>query len=175
MAEPEFDCPCPTHSPDRDRSGPVQYGRNEAGYITTTRLTNGQRMCPICMEYHWPCELTADPEGQLLDMCRSCADKEEAALLLADVLGLIVENDQAYAERYPLLFEAADLALRAGFDAGVRIDTAESHWPVVYIELPDGQVSWHMPEHQREWVGHSTPEKFERIRRYRARITPGLE
>lgn len=49
-------------------------------------------------------------------------------------------------------------------------------WPIVYIDLPTGQVSWHIsPEdwwvcaniprrHGAIWDGHSTDEKYGRIR-----------
>lgn len=41
---------------------------------------------------------------------------------------------------------------------------------VVCIELPSelgsGQVRWHMPEWRGVYDGHSTPEKYERIRTF---------
>lgn len=46
---------------------------------------------------------------------------------------------------------------------GFRIDPAEPEWPVVYFELPTGQVSWHLPQHSNAWDGHDTPTKNERV------------
>lgn len=60
------------------------------------------------------------------------------------------------------LFEAKTL----GYQCGYRIDPNEPEWPVAYIELPTGQVSWHMPQHPVPYDGHSTEEKYERILRW---------
>ena len=85
---------------------------------------------------------------------------------LAQVLEQIAEHDTDYDARYRLVFRALVLALAEGLEAGVRIDPNEPSWPVVYIELPTGQVSWHMPEHQTTWDGHDTDEKYRRVREY---------
>lgn len=86
---------------------------------------------------------------------------------LADVLALIEQHDTDYPERYPLVFEALHLAQASGYPVGIATDPGEPDWPVAYIELPTGQVSWHMPKHACEWDGHTTPEKYQRIRAYR--------
>lgn len=164
-------CPCPTHSPDRVHSEPARWTRNAAGHVTTTRLSDGRVLCAVGAEYCWPCELNTDSAGRLVDVCQPCAAREAAASALAVVLTHIVEADTNYAVRYPLVFEALHLALSAGFRAGIGADVTEPEWPVVYIELPDGQVSWHMPAHVKDWDGHTTPEKFARIARYVARET----
>lgn len=75
----------------------------------------------------------------------------------------IAKHDTDYDTRYRLVFDAVPIALRLGFAAGVRIDPGEPAWPVVYIELPTGQVSWHMPEHPVAWDRHDTDEKYRRI------------
>lgn len=77
----------------------------------------------------------------------------------------IVENDLNYDVRYGLVLKAMYLANVLGHEVGIRIDPYEPNWPVVYIELPAGQVSWHMPKHDRPWDGHNTEEKHERINR----------
>lgn len=84
-------------------------------------------------------------------------------LELAEVLSEIKKNDNNYDVRYNLVFEALHLALKKGYNAGVRIDSLEPEWPVVYIELPTGQVSWHIPQHNQQWDGHSTEDKYRRI------------
>lgn len=85
---------------------------------------------------------------------------------LATVLLDIERNDTNYTVRYPLVFRALALAPQAGFLAGVRVDEKEQEWPVAYIELPTGQVSWHVPQHLMEWDGHTTEAKYDRIRRW---------
>lgn len=77
-----------------------------------------------------------------------------------------VKFDTDYERRYRAVFRAVALALNLGMSAGVRIDPAEPAWPVVYIELPTGQVSWHMPEHPDSWDGHTTAQKHDRIRAF---------
>jgi hypothetical protein len=82
---------------------------------------------------------------------------------LAHCLSKIRENDADYGKRYPLVLEAIALAVRAGFPVGFRIDPAEPEWPVAFIELPTGQVSWHLPQHPTAWDGHDTEEKYRRV------------
>lgn len=90
----------------------------------------------------------------------------DPARILARALRNIEKYDTTYDQRYRWVFGALYAALLAGLDAGVKVDPAEPGWPVVYIELPTGQVSWHMPEHGRPWDGHSTEEKYARCREY---------
>lgn len=77
-----------------------------------------------------------------------------------------VDNDTNYDVRYGLVLEIMCLANKMGYPNGVRIDESEPEWPVFYIELPTGQVSWHMPAHKHIWDGHTTEEKFQRIKNY---------
>lgn len=87
---------------------------------------------------------------------------------LVDFLALVEQYDQAkeYDARYLAVMGAVTCALAGGLAAGIRIDPDELEWPVVYIELPTGQVSWHMPQHPIEWDGHDTAEKYRRCREY---------
>lgn len=75
-----------------------------------------------------------------------------------------------YAGRYPLVFSAVLAALTVGYAAGIAIDPAEPDWPVAYIELPTGQVSWHMPAHGQPWDNHSTEEKYNRCHAYASSV-----
>jgi hypothetical protein len=76
------------------------------------------------------------------------------------------EESRDYEQRYVLVIHCMSHAIAAGFEAGIRIDADQPEWPVVYIELPTGQVSWHMPQHTKEFDGHATGEKYLRIHRY---------
>jgi hypothetical protein len=87
---------------------------------------------------------------------------------LAALLDAIEESDTAYESRYPLVLGALYVATQLGWPAGVRIDPAQPEWPVAYIETPEGQVSWHLPQHGHEWDGHSTEEKYRRVRAWLA-------
>lgn len=97
---------------------------------------------------------------------------EQAHTELAETLLAIVEHDTDYPTRYRLVLQALLQARAAGMSAGIGYDPA-GLWAlriVVYIELPTGQVSWHLPEHAVSWDGHSTPQKFLRIADYIASV-----
>jgi len=76
------------------------------------------------------------------------------------------DQKQNYTERNKLVFSAISTALSIGYEAGFRIDPKELEWPVAYIKLPTGQVSWHIPQHVKEWDKHTTAEKYQRIALY---------
>jgi hypothetical protein len=86
---------------------------------------------------------------------------------LAALLAMIALVDQAepvnYERRNLFVLEALLVARASGLAAGVRLDPAHPAWPVVFIELPDGQVSWHLPEHATPWDGHTNAQKYVRI------------
>jgi hypothetical protein len=99
------------------------------------------------------------------------ADEDEEAparRVLAQTLRRIERNDDNYDLRYFLVIEAVYYAQQCGYAAGFRIDPGEPEWPVAYIELPTGQVSWHLPRHPIGWDGHETPEKYRRCREFTA-------
>lgn len=86
---------------------------------------------------------------------------------LAKVLALIALNDENYEWRRSLIIQAMFLADLLGYQCGYRVDVNEPGFSTVaMIELPTGQVSWHMPEHPNLWDGHSTNLKYERIAQY---------
>ncbi|MFF0182616.1 hypothetical protein ACFYPF_26355 [Micromonospora sp. NPDC005223] len=68
----------------------------------------------------------------------------------------------AYAQRNALIWNALALAHEAGVPAGVGHDPTDPRPVVVYLELPTGQVSWHLPAHPTGWDGHSTTAKYAR-------------
>ena len=72
-------------------------------------------------------------------------------------------NTMDYASRYGLLISAHVAALRCGIPTGFRLDLKEPEWPVIFFELPTGQVSWHIQQHAQPWDGHTTEQKHERI------------
>lgn len=75
-------------------------------------------------------------------------------------------HDLDYVIRYGLVLRALNYANELGIPAGIRINKDEPEWPVVYIHLPTGQISWHIPQHVVGWDGHNTEEKYKRIRNY---------
>jgi hypothetical protein len=102
----------------------------------------------------------------------------EARKTLGRLLRMIERYDNAdppnYSARYRCVYGALYAALRAGYAGGVAIDPKEPDWPVVYIELPTGQVSWHMPAHVKAWDEHSTATKYNRTAAY-TYLVAGIE
>ena len=83
-------------------------------------------------------------------------------------------ND-AYFDRNQAVMALARLAMAQGYKVGLRVDPDEPDWPVLMIELPTGQVGWHLPRgevigqwpvYEREWDGHSLEEKRARVGRF---------
>jgi hypothetical protein len=89
-------------------------------------------------------------------------------------------NDKIYSERNMCVALIMRMALALGLNAGIGIDSDESEWKVAFIDLPSGQVSWHIPQNEikyfegvpaykGEWDSHNTEEKYKRV------LTPQLE
>jgi len=77
-----------------------------------------------------------------------------------------VDTDQRYLVRNGLIYNALSVATRYGYPCGFAIDPAEPDWPVAYIDLPNGQVSWYLPAYPGQWDGHDAIAKSTRIRAY---------
>lgn len=78
----------------------------------------------------------------------------------------IHETLKDYDRRNDAVIEALYHARSAGIAAGIRFDPKESEWPVVFIELETGQVSWHIEQHPNAWDGHDTDKKYCRLKEY---------
>lgn len=84
----------------------------------------------------------------------------------------MTELDDAYAERNMVALGFATMACMLGWTVGQLVDPAEPDWPVLMIDTPAGQVSWHfrtedmpeaIPPYPGEWDGHETTEKYQRL------------
>jgi len=85
---------------------------------------------------------------------------------------------KVYGDRNHVAILAAELAKRAGYEVAIGTDPEEPDWPVLYIMLPTGQVSWHMkdkdlqglthrfPRRDIVWDGHTVRQKNKRIRQF---------
>lgn len=61
------------------------------------------------------------------------------------------------------------------YNSRFGIDENEPDWPVIYIDTPTGQLSWHISKNDMhlfegvpvdpnvKWDGHSTEEKYRRL------------
>ena len=80
--------------------------------------------------------------------------------------------DDLYAERNAVVIAFAVMARERGWRVGRLAHRTEPEWPVLMIDTPAGQVSWHlradeMPAwvepYARQWDGHDTKTKYERL------------
>jgi len=96
----------------------------------------------------------------------------KADKVLCTIMGMIVRYDEEkdYDKRNRVIYLALNRACVIGYSCGIRTDPREPEWPVAFIELPTGQVSWHLPQHVTPWDGHSTEEKYRRIDEYMAEV-----
>lgn len=84
-------------------------------------------------------------------------------------------ENEIYSQRNRVVCLAAKLAMLHCMKTGLRYDPEQPEWPVVMIDLPNGQVSWHISrrdykfyfgflhEYVGEWDGHDMVEKHKRI------------
>ena len=90
-------------------------------------------------------------------------------------------TDTAYLERNKLVVLLAHIIINSGRKAGRGYDTeAEEGWQnVILIDLPTGQISFHvadrdmeasgadqLPIYSGDWDGHTSVEKWERLDKY---------
>lgn len=77
--------------------------------------------------------------------------------------------DEAYLDRNLCVQVMARMARQLGYNAGIRENI---DWPILYIDLPTGQVSWHIskpditgkfPEYMEGWDGHDVEIKRMRL------------
>ena len=82
-------------------------------------------------------------------------------------------SDETCLDRNLAVQVLAFLASRNGYRVGIRKRNDE--WPILYVDLPTGQVSWHIPkgevaayfpDYPGEWDGHNVAEKRERLRQF---------
>ena len=92
-------------------------------------------------------------------------------IVFKHILDDIITYDRLehYEVRNKLIHDAILQAKRLGYKAGYRPadDCDNTEWFVGFIELPTGQVAWHMPFDNVPYDGHTTEEKYKRIEEFR--------
>jgi hypothetical protein len=79
-----------------------------------------------------------------------------------------------YATRNLLVVQALGHAMAAGLPCGIMTSDDQA-WPLVFIDLPTGaQLSWHMPAYDRPYDGHTTDDKYRRIREFDQALRGGV-
>ena len=119
------------------------------------------------------------PNASLLLLISRLADQVDEAAK---------EIDRVYEERNALVMLAGALARQNRLHGGLGLDPQEPDWPVLFINLPTGQVSWHLPRlsqaypkpyrramavmsrspYYSGWDGHTPEEKNMRVLEYAA-------
>ena len=84
---------------------------------------------------------------------------------------------EAYFDRNQAAQALAKLAQAQGMTVGVKKNEEDPEWPILFIDLPTGQVSWHLtadevvvkfPEYEGEWDGHDLDVKRQRVESFLA-------
>jgi hypothetical protein len=84
-------------------------------------------------------------------------------------------KQEAYIDRNLAVMALAKLAKQQGYNVGVQQDPNEPDWPVIMIDLPTGQVGWHIPkkellgdwpDYTDLWDGHSVQQKQQRVKKF---------
>ena len=82
------------------------------------------------------------------------------------------EPEEAYLDRNLCVQTMVRMASELGYNTGIRDD---GNWSIFYIDLPTGQVSWHIPkldivgmfpEYLDKWDGHDVETKRNRLREF---------
>lgn len=120
-------------------------------------------------------DVRAGTGASMLETFRNAVAKAEK--LEARAEELTAQKNGAYAERNELAVLVAAMARALGLRSGWRLDPSAEHgWQtLVMVELPSGQVSWHLPDSERGlaesllpatryWDGHTKAEARQRIR-----------
>ena len=88
-------------------------------------------------------------------------------------------TEYVYYDRNLAVMALARLAQQQGYTVGIALDLAETpEWQtVIMIDLPTGQVGWHIreselqddwPAYPGKWDGHSDELKWDRIKAFLA-------
>jgi hypothetical protein len=89
--------------------------------------------------------------------------------------------EEAYFDRNQLAMLCAKMAQTLGWD--VRVNPEDEEWPIILINLPTGQISYHIPVNEMRgeyeidwegtfWDGHFLNEKRESIQKYLLKDIP---
>lgn len=135
--------------------------------------SDNQAYCACLSVEYKPIEL---PDGFMRECwkCSTCGCEFDRKAFLQDKLAAAeAATNGAYSERNKLV-----VALSKLFSASIETpDVVEDGWNwVVIIDLPTGQVSWHIhddeipqfahlaPHQGRAWDGHTAEEKYQRLK-----------
>ena len=82
------------------------------------------------------------------------------------------KSSEAYMDRNLCVQVMARMAQKLGYNMGIK---ENGEWPILYIDLPTGQVSWHISKpdlkgifqtYLEDWDGHDVEIKRMRLLEY---------
>lgn len=128
--------------------------------------------------------LTEQKNSMNVNVARNVSELSQLELN-ALITDLVENKDNAYAERNKCVALIARMAIKLDLVVGLaRHHEEDKDWEddwrnIVFIELPSGQVSWHIHDsdlpmfksllpYEGKWDGHTTELKYERV------LNPGL-
>jgi hypothetical protein len=80
-----------------------------------------------------------------------------------------------YSERNRVVQALGRMAKQIGYNVGIKDDKEDKQYVILYIDLPTGQVSWHIPrkeivgkfpQYSGDWDKHDTKSKVKRVVKY---------
>lgn len=77
-----------------------------------------------------------------------------------------MDEQERYAQRNNGVVVCVGAAGSLGYPCGFVNDPDTPGYVIAFIELPTGQVSWHLPEFAAPWDGHDTATKYVRTQSY---------
>lgn len=101
--------------------------------------------------------------------------KIDLEFMLAETCVEIFENYTKYDYREKLVLKALSLAKDLGITSGFRHDDEQVHYPVVVIQLPFGEVSFHMPPVSIPFDGSKQEDQKLRADKYKEQILKNKE
>jgi hypothetical protein len=99
--------------------------------------------------------------------------QDDPAVIVVENLNHVLRN--VYAERNRLAQALAKMSMEMEYNVGIKDDKEDKDYVILYIDLPTGQVSWHIPkkeligkfpEYNGNWDSHDTKSKIERVVEY---------
>lgn len=79
--------------------------------------------------------------------------------------------DDRYRSRNAHIYAALSHATDLGYPCGLGpCHLTVARWPVAYIDLPTGQVSWHLPPYPGRWDGHNNLTVVDRANAFIASV-----
>jgi len=104
---------------------------------------------------------------------RSIIEKAEIERLREENRQLKNKLNEVYHQRAMAVQAAVIFAQKIGLETGIRTPTEDPDWPVLVIDIKEGEIAWHMHKDdlfithklEKPYDGHTDEEKDDRIKK----------